>query len=556
MATLVESHRADRPQTPRIVLAGVIWNGFIVLGSILLARYVFQLQDFYNLGDPVQNFVGLVALAPGALAVISAVALLRGKSSGRYIFLIVNFVGMALGAFYLFHLWGVFVGIDDIALALHKNRAWLLGFVAAYLLFWGAGKLPEGVRLRSLAEQVSLGIAMLTLVALLILGDALSGIMSILDTYGEPQTWIVTALIVIAGFMAWRMLHQGDFFGETPDQRTAWQGWLMLSPNAIGFMIFFAGPLLLSFYFSFTDSTGVKPPNFVGVDNYRRILAVQFKMQDDPSVRPQDVLDHGYLVLEQVNIGSRRLVIGAKDTLFWQSLRNTIVFCLMLAPLSIVPALALSLILNSKIPGMNFFRAIYFLPSVAAVVGTALIWRWLYNANIGYINYAISQVVRFLNDTFNAGVSDPQINWLTDKNTVLISIVILAAWQLVGFNTVLFLAGLQGIPRILYEAAYVDGAGRWGQFRHVTLPLLAPTTFFVVVTTVITGLQVFNEPYALISSRPLPIQATTSVYYLYRRGFFNFEFGYASSVAWLLFALIFTVTLIQFRVSRSAAYDV
>ena len=102
----------------------------------------------------------------------------------------------------------------------------------------------------------------------------------------------------------------------------------------------------------------------------------------------------------------------------------------------------------------------------------------------------------------------------------------------------------------------MDGAGRWGQFRHVTLPLLAPTTFFVMMTTVITGLQVFNEPYALISSRPLPVQATTSVYYLYRRGFFHFEFGYASSVAWLLFALIFTVTLIQFRVSRSAAYDV
>jgi ABC-type sugar transport system permease subunit len=556
MASRVEDRRVDAPKMSRFVLAAVIWNGFVVFGSALLARYVFQLEDFYNLGNSVQTFVGLLALVPGALAIVSAVGLLRRASSGRQIFLVVNYVGMVLASFYLLHLWDVFVGIDDVGATLHQHRIWLLGFVIAYAVFWIAGKLPENSRVRTLTEQAALGLAMITLVVLLVVGDALSGIMSILDTYAEPQTWIVTALIAVFGFMAWRMLHQGDYFGETPDQRAAWQGWLMLSPNAIGFMVFFAGPLLLSFYFSFTDSTGVKPPNFVGVDNYRHILSVQFRMQDDPTARPQDVLDRGYLVLEQVDVGSRRLVIGAKDTLFWQSLRNTIVFCLLLVPLSIIPALALSLILNSKIPGMNFFRAIYFLPSVAAVVGTALIWRWLYNANIGYINYAISQVVRFLNDTFSAGVTDPQVNWLTDKNTVLISIVILAAWQLVGFNTVLFLAGLQGIPRILYEAAYVDGAGRWGQFRHVTLPLLAPTTFFVVVTTVITGLQVFNEPYALISSRPLPVQATTSVYYLYRRGFFNFEFGYASSVAWLLFALIFTVTLIQFRVSRSAAYDV
>jgi multiple sugar transport system permease protein len=138
---------------------------------------------------------------------------------------------------------------------------------------------------------------------------------------------------------------------------------------------------------------------------------------------------------------------------------------------------------------------------------------------------------------------------------VLFSIVLLAAWQVIGFNTVLFLAGLQGIPNTLYEAAYVDGANKWQEFRNVTLPMLAPTTLFVIITTVITGLQVFNEPYALISARPLPTAATTSVYYLYNRGFFRFEFGYASSVAWILFALIFTITLIQFRFSRAKAYE-
>ncbi|MBZ0280127.1 MAG: sugar ABC transporter permease [Anaerolineae bacterium] len=137
----------------------------------------------------------------------------------------------------------------------------------------------------------------------------------------------------------------------------------------------------------------------------------------------------------------------------------------------------------------------------------------------------------------------------------MISVVILAAWQVVGFNTVLFLAGLQGIPKELYEAASIDGADGWRRFRFVTLPMLAPTTFFVIITTVITGLQAFNEPYALFPSRPLPENAITSVFYLYNQGFFRFNFGYASAIAWVLFALIFLITLAQFRLQRSNAYE-
>jgi multiple sugar transport system permease protein len=216
--------------------------------------------------------------------------------------------------------------------------------------------------------------------------------------------------------------------------------------------------------------------------------------------------------------------------------------------------LGLSLILNSKLPGVNFFRALYFIPSIAAVVGTALIWRWLYDPTIGYFNYIIGEIVNFLNSTLGFNLSDPNIQWLTGPGVVLFSIVFLASWQAVGFNTVLFLAGLQGIPNTLYEAATVDGANRWQQFRNVTLPMLAPTTFFVSITTIVTGLQVFNEPFALFPARPIPVQATTSVFYLYNRGFNRFEFGYASSVAWLLFIIIFAVTLVQFRLQRSDAY--
>ncbi|MGQ9850283.1 MAG: carbohydrate ABC transporter permease [Aggregatilineaceae bacterium] len=543
-------------RSPSFVIdANIAWNHVIVAGSVMLSLYLSGLEGFYNLGDAVQRFVSLVALIPAILAVFSSILINRRRAIGRTLSLAANYIGMVLAAVYLLHLWGVFVGVDSLARALHAHWQWLLGFAVAYALFWLAGRLREDSRPRVWLEQIALGIGMITLVVLLLVMGAVHAIGHILSTYSRWETWLVTLAIVVFGTLGYRMLLLGQYFGETPDQRTAWQGWLMLSPNAIGFMLFFAGPLLLSFYLSFTDSTGVNPPNFVGTANYRELLSIQIRTQDTLEGEPQQVLDRGYLVLETFKVGSQRVVIGARDTQFWQSLRNTIVFCLMLVPLSIIPALALALVLNSKIPGMNFFRALFFLPSVAAVVGTALIWRWLYNANIGYINYAISQVVQFVNDTFGLGVKDPKYNWLTDNSTMLISIVFLAAWQLIGFNTVLFLAGLQGVPRILYEAAYVDGAGRWGQFRHVTLPMIAPTTFFVVVTTIITGLQVFNEPYALIPQRPIPLPATTSVYYLYRRGFFNFEFGYASAVAWLLFAIIFVVTLVQFRISRAGAYD-
>jgi multiple sugar transport system permease protein len=133
--------------------------------------------------------------------------------------------------------------------------------------------------------------------------------------------------------------------------------------------------------------------------------------------------------------------------------------------------------------------------------------------------------------------------------------VLLSAWQVIGFNTVLFLAGLQGIPKELFEAASIDGANAARMLRHITIPMLAPTTFFVLITTIITGLQIFNEPYALFPAVPIPENAVTSVYYLYNQGFFRFNFGYASSIAWVLFALIFLITLAQFRMQRASAYE-
>lgn len=572
-----------KPQAPRTgetasmplaIPASIAWNVVILAASIALSRHVFGLSEFLNLGRPVQSFVGVVALIPALLAVVSSVAIWQRRSSrasvqflrwtlptgsianqGRYIAIAMYFVGFVLSLAVLAHLWGVYGSFEFISDGIISNAPLTLGFVLAYGLYWLAGRFAEFSRPQIITERIGLGIGGLTLMALLLASNVLGGANYVLSTYSDPITWLVTVVALVFGFLSYRLLILGVYFSETPDQRTAWQGWLMLSPNIIGFMLFFAGPLLLSLYLSFTDSSLGRVPGFIGLENYGRILAIEVQTQEDLTVAPQRALSFGYNVLAQFNWGDGRVVIGARDVMFWLSLRNTLLFCLLLLPLAILPALGLSLILNSKLPGMKFFRAVYFLPSVAAVVGTALIWRWLYTPTIGYYNYAITSVVNFLNATFGTSIEDPRIQWLTDPSLVLISMVFLSAWGVVGYNTVLFLAGLQGVPRELYEAAMIDGANRWKQFLNVTLPMIAPTTFFVLITTIVTGLQVFNEPYALFPSRPLPVNATTSVFYLYERGFARFEFGYASSIAWMLFLIIFSITLLQFRLQRKGAYD-
>jgi ABC-type sugar transport system permease subunit len=547
-------HRQQIGGYPWIVPVAAIWHLFVVFLSLSAFAWIAGMDDFFNLGVNPQYFVAAVCLIPAILAAYSTVAMFLHQNNGRYVALIINFTGAALSVGYLFHLWDVYIGIDQLAYALLDNAQWMLGIALGYGLFWLAGRFDEDSDIARYLELAGVGVAMLALVILLWTSDLLGAVSHILDQYTETRTWVVTLMALAFAVVTYFVLHQGEYFGETTGQQEAWQGWLMLSPNILGFMLFFAGPLLLSFYLSFTNAQVGQVPDFIGISNYRDILGLQIKEVNETHRNPQNALDIGYTVLTDFNVGDTNYVLGAEDRGFWISLRNTIVFCLMLIPLSTIPALILSIVLNSKIPGVKFFRAVYFLPSVAAVVGTALIWRWLYNPTIGFFNHFITQGVDFLN-SLGMGLSDPEINWLTDSGVMLFAVVLLSAWQVVGFNTVLFLAGLQGIPDILYEAAYVDGANRWQQFRNVTLPLLAPTTFFVIITTVITGLQVFNEPYALITVRPLPDAATTSVYYLYFQGFFRFQFGYASAIAWLLFALIFSITLLQFRLRRAGAYD-
>ncbi|PJF40177.1 MAG: sugar ABC transporter permease [Chloroflexi bacterium] len=556
-ATVEQIKHHDMPR-PIVIPIAMLWNIVILVGSVFVAQRIFATDtiiDVRDLGTPVQYFLALAALLPGAAAVYSTYHLFQDRPNGRLMAMGINYVGMVLASFMLLKQWGVFIGFDVVSQKIFENAQWLLGIALAYAIFYIAGRIDEDSLWHDRIEKLSLGIGMLSLLLLLITANAIDGAMSILNTYSNINTWFITGAVIVFGVLAWMMKNTGEYFGETPAQRSVWEGWLFLSPNLIGFMIFFAGPLLLSFYLAFTNSTGVTVPDFVGLGNYQEILGLQFRMQDDPTLSAQQALDRGFVELTTINLGDNRLVVGARDALFWLSLRNTLLFVILVVPLAGIPALGLAMILNSKLPGMKFYRAIFFLPSVAAVVGTALIWRNLYNVQVGFINYTISEIIQFVNSTFGANWHDPRIQWLSDPNFQLISIVILGAWTVMGFNTVLFLAGLQGIPKSLYEAAYVDGANGWQRFRNVTVPMLAPTTFFVVITTVINGLQVFNEPFTLISSRPMPVNASTAVYYLYTRGFERFEFGYASSVAWIVFIIIFAVTLLQFRFSRSTAYE-
>ncbi len=531
------------------IYVAVVWHAALAIGCVLAAIAVFQMPVLMiagrevDLGKPVQMFAGLITLLPAVVSVLAGVLLLLHRNQGRYFSLLVNVAGFVLALFMLLGRWGIYESYEYIVTGL-MNNAWLLpGFALAYGLYYLAGRNGS-----EWLERLALALAALTLMVFLILSNILQGANYALSQYTNWQTWLLTALVLIFFVMIWQVLKLGSAFAETNEQRATWQGWLMLSPNLIGFILFFAGPLLLSFYLSFTNDTVGQVPEFVGLKNYQDLVSVRFMALPDEAVQAQNALPFGYGVVREFQFLGTRYVWGAKDKLFWLSLWNTLLYCLMLLPLAIIPALGLSLVLNSNLPGVNFFRALYFLPSVAAVVGTALIWRWLYDPKVGFINYAINTIASWL------GRPATEIQWLSSPNTVLVAVVLMAAWQVVGYNTVLFLAGLQGVPKELYEAARIDGANLWSQFRNVTLPLLAPTTFFVIITTMITGLQAFNEPYSLFVSEPIPENATTLVFYMYTQGFKEFQFGYASSIAWVIFLLIFIFTFVQFRVNRHSAY--
>lgn len=223
-----------------------------------------------------------------------------------------------------------------------------------------------------------------------------------------------------------------------------------------------------------------------------------------------------------------------QDPEFWKSMGNTLLFVVGVVPLSIIISLIIATLLNQKIKFRGLFRTVYFLPFVTSVVAVSIVWRWIFHSQYGVLNYFLGLI----------GISP--VNWLTDPKWAMPSLVILAIWKGLGYNIIIFLAGLQNINQQYYLAAKIDGAGAWERFKNITVPLLSPTTFFISIVSIINSFKVFDEVYALFGGQPGPAgSAVTIVYYIYNKFYGEWDFGVASAAAYVLFLVIFIFTLIQ-----------
>lgn len=277
----------------------------------------------------------------------------------------------------------------------------------------------------------------------------------------------------------------------------AW-AFIFLAFALTGLVVLTIGPIVASFVLSFTDWDLLGAPRFIGLRNFEKLFA---------------------------------------DKTFWRALQNTVVFTTVSVPLGMALSLGLAMALNRKLRGIGFYRTLFLLPLVASSVATALIWGLMLDPIVGPVNYLLRQ----------AGL--PQPGWLGDTFWAMPSIIIMSIWKGFGFNVVIFLAGLQGIPDELYEAAQIDGAGRFARFRHITLPMLSPTTFFVLLIALIASFQVFDSTWVLTKGGPQD-STLTLVYYVYQTGFQQLRMGYASAISYVLFAMTLVIVGIQWLSQR------
>ncbi len=276
--------------------------------------------------------------------------------------------------------------------------------------------------------------------------------------------------------------------------------YVLLLPTLLGLMVFTLGPVVASFLISFTKWDLTSPPVWVGLGNY-----------------------HAMAVL---------------DDLSRVSLLNTIYYVAVTVPAGVLLSLLLAVAMNQKIRGIVLYRTAYFLPVISSTVAVSLLWQWLYHPEYGLLNYLLGLV----------GL--PPSKWLADPASAMPAVMIVSVWRGLGFNMVILLAGLQGVPQELYDAAAIDGAGAVDAFRHVTLPMLSPTLFFVTVLSIISSFQVFDQTYVMTRGGPLNA-TTTIVFYIFRQAFEWFHMGYAAALGYVLFAIILAFTLLQFRIQAS-----
>lgn len=275
---------------------------------------------------------------------------------------------------------------------------------------------------------------------------------------------------------------------------------LFILPMLVGLAIFRLIPIVVSFVVSFTSWNVFSPPQWVGLDNYRTLV---------------------------------------QSPIFWEVARNTVVFALVFVPLVMSLGLSLALLVNQKLRGSAFFRGVFFMPYITSIVAVALAWKWILATRFGLLNNALFEWF---------GVQNPP-SWLGDPRYALMAVAFVLAWQSAGFQMLLFLAGLQNIDESLKEAAMIDGATRWQVFRHITLPLLSPITFFVLIISLIASSQTFEVTYALTGGGPQRA-STTLAFYIYQNAFVHYQMGFASSLAYTLLLFVGGLTLVNFYLRR------
>lgn len=281
--------------------------------------------------------------------------------------------------------------------------------------------------------------------------------------------------------------------------------YFFLTPALLSIFVFFFLPVIAAFLMSFTDF------DIYSLGNFSNVRFIGFK---------------NYLNLFD-------------DPLFWTSLKNTFYFVIAAGPLSVAISLAAAILLNSKlIKFKGIFRLVYFIPVVTTLVAVAIVWRFIYNPRFGLLNYFLGLI----------GISP--IDWLGNPDWAMPSIIIMSVWKNFGYNMIIFIAGLQNIPGYLYEAAIIEGAGAWERFKRITLPMLAPTTLFVCIITIVGFFQLFAEPYIMTQGGPLN-KTLSIVQYMYNEGFRWWHMGYSASIAFVLFVIILITTIIQLKIQKN-----
>jgi multiple sugar transport system permease protein len=282
---------------------------------------------------------------------------------------------------------------------------------------------------------------------------------------------------------------------STSAQEAIW-GYVFLTPWILGMIFFVGGPIIASLVLAFCDWDLIQPAKFIGLDNFVKMFT--------------------------------------SDRRFWMSLGNTFYYTVFAVPLGIVGSILVALLMNQKWKTVRLLRTIYYLPSVTAGVASSIIWMWLLNPDFGLINYGLSML----------GIKGPL--WLADSTWAKPALIIMSLWG-VGGNMITYLAGLQGIPRQLYEAAEIDGAGMWNKFVYVTMPMLTPVIFFNLIMSIVWSFQVFTQVYVMTGGQGGPADSTLMlVLYIYQHAFKFHNMGYASALSWVLFLIIMFFTLIQF----------